>query len=240
MIDNICPFTTAQRPARITALLIACIGVGGCATTRPVAYSDLDSSVELKANAADRSGKIPFAFATPVNWRRYYKAIVEPVAVYDGPDAQFGKMSQEDREALAAYMEEQFGQRLATAFEIVAKPGPSTLRIRLTLTGARTTTPVLGTFSRFDLAGGPYNAVQGARGKEGTLTGSVIYAVEIYDAASQKLLLAQVTKQYPNALNIGASFGSLAASRAGVRKGADDLLEQITAASPQTAEGSRR
>ncbi|MEZ2128248.1 MULTISPECIES: DUF3313 family protein [unclassified Sinorhizobium] len=53
------------------------------------------------------------------------------------------------------------------------------------------------------------------------------YAVEVYDAMSNHLLLAYVFKQYPNAMNIGASFGSMAAARVGVRKGAEDLLAQI-------------
>jgi hypothetical protein len=36
-----------------------------------------------------------------------------------------------------------------------------------------------------------------------------------------------VTKQYPNALNIAASLGTMDASMAGVRKGADQLAERL-------------
>jgi hypothetical protein len=89
---------------------------------------------------------------------------------------------------------------------------------------------VLSTFTRFDLAGSLYNGVQSVRGGEGLFTGSVIYAVEIYDAATDRLLTAFVTKQYPMAYNIGATLGSLAAAKAGIEKGADTLLEQLTAA----------
>lgn len=70
--------------------------------------------------------------------------------------------------------------------------------------------------------------MQAARDKEGLLTGSVSYAVEIYDATDNRLLSAYVTKQYPNALNAGASFGALSASKVGIRKGADALLAQFT------------
>jgi hypothetical protein len=59
------------------------------------------------------------------------------------------------------------------------------------------------------------------------MTGSVNYAVEIHDASSNQLLLAYVTKQYPNAMNVGASFSPLKASMVGVEKGADDLLEKL-------------
>ncbi|RWX24849.1 DUF3313 family protein, partial [Rhizobium leguminosarum] len=53
------------------------------------------------------------------------------------------------------------------------------------------------------------------------------YAVEVYDAASNRLLSSYVTKQYPNAMNIGASFTAMDASMVGVRKGADALLAEL-------------
>jgi hypothetical protein len=59
------------------------------------------------------------------------------------------------------------------------------------------------------------------------MTGSVNYAVEIYDAQSNRLLSAYVTKQYPNAMNIGSSFTTMDASKVGIRKGADALVEQV-------------
>nr|WP_246792298.1 DUF3313 family protein [Rhizobium leguminosarum] len=64
-------------------------------------------------------------------------------------------------------------------------------------------------------------------GREGSMTGSVNYAVEIYDAASNRLLSSYVTKQYPNAMNIDASFTAMDASMVGVRKGADALLAEL-------------
>lgn len=219
------PRLMAVRKSIAAALFI---GVCGCASTRPVAYSGLSSSPHLRPAPKHGSDKIPYSYSPPVEWRKYYKAILDPVVIYDGIDAQFGKMSPEDQAELATYMDAQFHERLGTAFEIVDRPDRNTLRIHLTLTGAVPTKAVLGTFSRFDLAGGPYNAFQGIRGKEGTLTGSIIYAVEIYDSTSDRLLLSQVTKQFPNALNIGASFGALAAAKVGVRKGADELVEYLT------------
>jgi hypothetical protein len=74
---------------------------------------------------------------------------------------------------------------------------------------------------------GLYNGVQAVRGREGTFTGSVMYAVEIYDAPTNRLLSAFVAKQYPGAFNIGASIGSLAAAKAGIDKGAGALAEDL-------------
>ncbi|MBV8651186.1 MAG: DUF3313 domain-containing protein [Alphaproteobacteria bacterium] len=124
-------------------------------------------------------------------------------------------------------MQAEFAEKLKTRFQLVSEPTPDTLRVRLTLTGASTNTAVLSTFTKVDLAGGLYNGVQAVRGREGALSGSVIYAVEIYDAPTNRLLGAFVTKQYPGAMNILASMGSLAASKTGIEKGAEALVAQL-------------
>lgn len=212
----------------LAILLTATLSLAACVSPRPIAYSGLASSSKLRPSPRGVSPKTPYQYATDVNWRRYYKTVIDPVEIYDGPDAQFPKLSPEDREQLAHYMQDEFEKELRKTFEPVERPGPSTLRIHLTLTGATPSKSVLGPLSRFDLAGGPYNAFQGVRGKEGTMTGSVIYAVEIYDGENGSLLLAEITKQYPNAMNIGASFGALNAPMAGIRKGATELAEKLT------------
>lgn len=211
----------------LAAAAIAASATAGCAGPRPVVYTGLESAPHLRPSNDD-NGRTPYAYSVPVNWRQYYRIIIDPVEVYKGPDAQFGKIPPRGQDYLAQYMQQRFSERLAKDFEIVRKPGPNTLRLKLTLTGAHPTPPVIGTFSHFDLAGGSYNAVQGVRGKQGMVSGAVIYAVEIYDSVSGELLNAQVTKQYPGAMNIGASFGAMKAARKGIEKGADELAEQIT------------
>lgn len=215
-----------SRASRL-AVLALCAAVTACASVTPVPYSAIASSSYLEPNPADPSGRIPFRYATTVDWRAYNKMIVEPVAIYRGPDQQFGDMSEEDKAALATYMQTRFAAKLGSRFSIVNKRAPNTLRVRLTLTGAVANTPVIGTLSRFDMAGAVYNVVQTARDKEGLMTGSVIYSVEIFDAATSSLLSAFVTKQYPSPYNIGASVGSLAAAEAGIDKGADALMAQM-------------
>ncbi len=207
--------------------LPACLALAGCASPRPVPYTGIVSSSKLRLNSEDRSGRTPYSYSTPVDWLRYRNIIIEPVAIYSGPDNQFGKIPDKGRKQLADYMQEQFTEKLGTVFNLVQKPEHDTLRLQLTLTGASATKAVIGTFSRFDLVGGPYNAVQSVRGREGTMTGSVIYAVEIFDASDGRLLRAFVTKQYPSPMNIKASFGPLRASMTGIRKGAEELAGQL-------------
>ncbi|AWL93523.1 DUF3313 domain-containing protein [Bradyrhizobium ottawaense] len=207
--------------------LVLCVAVAGCASIAPVPYSEMASSAYMAPDKSDVSGRVPYRYSTPVDWRIYSKVILDPVVVYRGRDHQFGDMSGRDKATLAAYMQNCFADRLRGRFVLVREPGPNTLRIRLTLTGAVANTPVLGTLSRFDLAGAVYNGVQAARDGEGTMTGSVVYGVEIFDATTSRLLSAYVTKQYPAAYDIKATAGALAAATAGLDKGADALMAQL-------------
>ncbi|CAE6850410.1 hypothetical protein R70006_07534 [Paraburkholderia domus] len=216
----------SMKPRHLLIAVI-CTALIGCSSVKPVAYSGIASSSSLQPNQQDESGRVPYRLSTQADWRKYGRLIVDPVVVYRGADNQFGSMQDKDKATLASYMQTTFAEKLRNRFELTNDSGPGTLRLKLTLTGAETTTPVLGTFSRFDIAGGIYNVVQTARGKEGAFTGSVTYAVEIYDASTNRLLSAYVTKQYPNPYNIGASFGSLSASKTGIDKGADALMAQL-------------
>jgi uncharacterized lipoprotein YmbA len=214
-------------PSALPLLLAACLALAGCASTQPVPYGGLASSSQLRPNLNDQSGRIPYNYTTPVDLRDYKNIIVDPVVVYRGQDGQFEDVTEQDKAALAAYMQEKFEAKLRSRFRLTRDVGWSTLRLKLTLTGAKSSTRFLSTASRFDLAGGPHNMVQAARGKEGAFTGSVMYAVELYDASTNLLVNAYVTKQYPGPYNLGASLGLMDASRAGVRNGAEALLAQL-------------
>jgi hypothetical protein len=217
-----------MKTRNITAAVIAITSVvAGCTTADPTVYSGLASASQLRPNTEDSTGRVPYRYKSNVDWRQYNKIIVDPVTVYNGPDNQFVKMADKDKSVLAGYMQDQFAERLRTRFALVNNPGPGTLRLHLTLTGAKDTTPFLGPFSHLDVGGNVVNAAQAVRGREGTMAGSVNYAVEIYDAASNRLLSAYVTKQYPNAMNAGATFSALKGSKVGIDKGADALLAEL-------------
>lgn len=209
------------------SLLVVAAVLGGCSTTQPNRYEGLASSRDMRPNTEDKSGHVPYRIGTPVHWERYRSLMIEPVVVYDGRDNQFDDIEPKEKQALADHMLVQFNEQLGKRFRLVREPQPDTLRLRLTLTGAKANTAVLSTVTRFDLAGGPYNAVQGVRGKEGAFMGSVMYSVELYDATSGELLDAFVTKQFPNAMNVSATVGRMAAARVGVEKGAEELAAQF-------------
>jgi hypothetical protein len=221
------PLLRAARGLTAGRLSLAAIALAlaGCGSAAPVAYSGIASSAQLAPNPQD--DHIPFRYATPVDWRGYNRIIIDPIVIYRGPDNQFGDMSEADKAELAHAMQMAFVEKLKTRFALAADPAPGTLRLRLTLTGASASTPVLSTVSRIDIGGGLYNGVQAVRGGEGLFTGAVIYAAEIYDAPTNRLLNAFVAKQYPGSMNIGATFGSLDAAKTGLEKGADALVAQL-------------
>jgi hypothetical protein len=214
------------RPSLVLAALTL-LALAGCTGPQPRAYSGLPSHGRLQPNGGPHAGRTPFAFSEQVDWRSYRQIIIDPVEVYHGPDADFGKIPQRGQDALAHYMHDQFARTLARTYQVVDVAGPDTLHLHLTLTGASVTPPVVGTLTHFDLAGGIYNTVQGVRGKQAMMSGAVVYALDLRDAQSDRLLHAQVTKQYPGAMNIPASFGVLKAAKVGIDKGAKELAAQL-------------
>lgn len=212
----------------LTFILTAVIATVGCSSTSPVKYSGIDATSRMTPNTADDSDRIPFRYTVPVDWSKYRNIIIDPVTIYSGSDAQFNHLSQKDRRNLANYMQKKFTEVLGKKFTVNQNGGNlPTLRLKLTLTGADTTPQVVGTVTKFDLAGGPYNIVQSIRGGRGLMSGYVNYAVEVKDATTGELLLAYVAEQYPNAMNVGATFGSMSAADTGVDKGAEQLLKKL-------------
>jgi len=211
----------------MTCIVLPLIALTGCTGPQPHAYSGMSSRAQLQPTDGHHAARTPYAFSDTADWHSYRNIIIDPVEIYRGPDADFGKIPARGQEALANYMHDRFSRTLSQDYRLVERGEPSTLRLHLMLTGASVTPPVVGTLTHVDLAGGLYNTVQGVRGKQGLMSGAVVYAMEIRDAQSDRLLHAQVTKQYPGALNIPASFGALKAAKVGIDKGAKELARQL-------------
>src|ERR1700756_381422 len=93
-----------------------------CAGVQPVAYNSLASSSQLKENRDHDAAQTPFRYAAPVLWSRYSQVIVDPVAVYQGADNQFGELSDSDKDVLAAYMHKTFADTLSKRFDLATQP----------------------------------------------------------------------------------------------------------------------
>ncbi|WP_159091429.1 DUF3313 family protein, partial [Xanthomonas fragariae] len=100
---------------RCCALAVVSVTLIGCASTRPMPYSQLPSSSYLRPQEGSRGDRMPYAYHGDVDWTRYRAALVESVSIYRGPDAQFEDVPEHDKSMLAEYMQQEFGNAIAVA-----------------------------------------------------------------------------------------------------------------------------
>ena len=207
------------RSGWLVAVLLA---LAGCSTP-PRVYQQLASAAELSLHPTSDSEK-PFLYRAPDFDPSHYRSVMlDPVVIYSNYDAEFAGVSAEDQRIIADYMDEQFSHMLAKSHGLIAAARPDALRIHVTLTGIEKSTPVLSTLSHVTPSGVAVNGLKSILGVHGTAFGAVTYAIEIADAATDRLLMAYIANESADALDVTASLGYLDAARAGVRRGARDL-----------------
>ena len=209
-----------------SAGLSALVSASGCSSTKPVAYEDLPTSSQLKpAN----KGHDAFLYArSSTDIGKYQAVIVDSVTVYTGKDSQFGAVPEEQRRAIADYMQRQFTEALGKKWQIVDSADSGTLRLHLTLTGIEKSTPVVSALSHVLPAGLLINSGLQLSDHNGTFLGSVSYAADLYDAQTGELIYASISKETPHALDLTSSFGRLDAAKAGIRLGAKHLRDNLS------------
>ncbi|GEO87079.1 MULTISPECIES: DUF3313 domain-containing protein [Alphaproteobacteria] len=213
---------------RYLVLAIFIAALGGCASSQPHLYQGIASSAQMSVNSNDRSQKTPFAFAGDLRKLASHSSVVlEPIAIYRGPDNQFDRLSGAQIQELSVYAERTFSEALSKHGILADQSSPTALRLRIVLTGARLSVPVLGTVSKVTPVGFALSGVKAMAGKEGRFIGDVIYVAEFRDGTSGELLQAYISKQFPSAVDVGASVRPLDAAKIGIRQGADTLAKDI-------------
>lgn len=219
--------TVATRAARILAISIIGVAAAGCAATEPKHFKHLSSTTQLQPNP---SSSRPFLYrAENTDLSRFSSVIIDPVAVYQAGDGQFGKVKTEDRNIVANYLDRQLNTTLASKYSVVHTASPSTARIKTILTGMETSTPVLSTVMRLAPGGLLMNTGKTIAGDEGMFMGSITYAVEITESTNNQLICAYVRKANPHAMDVGSTIGYLDASKTGADRAAKDLLKFLEA-----------
>jgi hypothetical protein len=185
------------------ALLVASPAV---AQTRDHAPVDLQSTQML---AQDKSGSESWTYLNPAAvFTKYRTVIIEPGVVYDGPDAQFDGIDRADRAKYAQIMTTALQSEIGKSFPPPAKARADTIRVHLDLIGVQKTKGGIATATRVTPIGFGLSALKSIRGKQGTFTGSVLYAVEAYDGRTGELLLAAVRRRSPDPLDIPATLST--------------------------------
>ena len=213
------------------ALLIA---VPAAAQTKDHAPVALPSA---RLMAQDKANTESWTYAQPVSvFAKYRTVIVDPTTVYQGPDAQFDGVDPADRQKYAAVITDELRQEIAKTFPSPARPQADTLRLRVTILGATKTKGGIATATRVTPVGFGLSALKSAFGKTGTFTGSILYAVEVYDARTNELLLAAVRRRTPDPLDVPATLSQTETVKAVAREFADGArkrLESLTGATRQ-------
>ncbi|MCL6730016.1 DUF3313 domain-containing protein [Sphingomonas hankyongi] len=176
------------------------------AQTRDRAPVSLHSSSKMTQDAPQSES---WTYAQPrAIFAKYRTLIVDPAVVYQGPDAQFEGIDYADRAKFASMLTDELRTELAKSFPTPAKPQADTIRLRVTILGAQKTRGGIATATRVTPLGFATSAVKSALGKKGTLTGSVLLAVELFDAKTNELLLAAVRRRTPDPLDVPATLST--------------------------------
>src|SRR5215217_5070356 len=203
------------------------------AQTRDHAPVSLPSASRM---TQDRPGSESWTYAQPrPAFLKYRSVIVDPTTVYQGSDAQFDGIDPADRSRFAAMITQELRAEIAKTFPSPARPQADTLRLRVTMLGAQKTKGGLATASRVTPLGLATSALKSVRGKTGTFTGSVLYAVELYDARTNELLLAAVRRRTPDPLDVPATISTTETVKSVAREfgdGARKRLEALTGMVP--------
>ncbi|HEX2634845.1 MAG TPA: DUF3313 domain-containing protein [Bradyrhizobium sp.] len=209
-----------------SALLVAGSGV---AQTRDHAPVSLPSSSRMMQ---DQPGSESWTYAQPIStFQKYRTVMVGDTFVYQGPDAQFEGIDPEDRARFASIITQELRSEIAKSFPAPGTPQADTLRLQVTILGARKTKGGFATATRVLPIGLATSALKSALGKGGTLTGSILYAVELHDARTNELLLAAVRRRTPDPLDVPATISTTETVKAVAREFADGArkrLEELT------------
>lgn len=216
----------------IPALLLA-VATPANSQTRDNAPVALASSKQM---TQDKPGTESWTYAQPRSvFAKYRTVIVDPTLVYQGADAQFEGVDRDDREKYAGMITDELRSEIAKSFPSPAKPQADTLRLRVTILGAEKTKGGVATATRVTPLGFASSALKSALGKSGSFTGSVLYAVELYDAKTNELLLAAVRRRTPDPLDVPATLSTTDTVKSVARDFANSArrrLEELTQVQP--------
>ena len=127
--------------------------------------------------------------------RAYDKILIDPIVGYMGEGSRLNKLSKEDRQALLDYFHATLREQLGQDYPIVDRPGPGVLRLRIALTDARGTKPVLDTLSTVVPVGLAISALERAALGKTLTTGSVRIEAEALDGETGVRLAALVDER---------------------------------------------
>jgi hypothetical protein len=178
--------------------------------------------------AQDKPGTESWTYVQPRQRFAKYRTVMIPAAiVYQGPDAQFEGIDQADRAKFADMITQALRSEMVKSFPAPARAQADTLRLQVTVLGATKTKGGIATATRVTPFGFATSALKSVMGKTGTLTGSILYSVELYDARTNELMLAAVRRRTPDPLDVPATISQTETVKAVAREFADGARKRL-------------
>ncbi len=209
---------------RLVIPLFAVALVAGCSST-PKPKESLESSGQLKPSPEFPNSLIYKKEGE--DFKKYVRFQIDPVALYQGADAEFKKVSEADKQMIADWVKSEFTRILQQDYAVVDSAGPDVMRIKFTLAGIQTTQPALATVSHLLPIGMVMNLGKSAAGSKGSFMGSVVLAGEMYDSQDNTRVAAFLTRKGPNAMDLTAALTSLQAAKTAVTEMAEKFKATI-------------
>jgi hypothetical protein len=212
--------------------ILGLLAVAGCAAQtetvdRP---QGLDAAALLQASTKEPGA---WTYRAPgVDLSFYLLFILDEPRVYRGSGASFGELSDRDVQKVAVTFVEEARNALGTTCPVVSDPGPGVARLRFTVIGVSETVPYVSAAARVIPIGAAIDLLSPGAGHGGTLTGSVTYGIEAFDAQSGQLVAAAVRRLTPGAFDISSTLGTMDTARAVAMDAAARLRSTLDAMHP--------
>lgn len=178
----------------LTVLMMAALT--GCSVTEQAKPDTTQQTGFLKNYSQLQPGtndQMLLVYINPnARWSQYTKVMIEPVTVWG--DANSG-VSVQDQQQLCSYYYKKLNEDLSQKFQIVDRPGPNVMTVRVALTDPTTATPVLRTVSVVVPQARILNSVANLATGSYAFVGSAQSEGEVLDSQTGERLAAAVDKR---------------------------------------------
>jgi hypothetical protein len=178
-------------------LVALAVVLTGCPTTRQT------RSVETSGFLRDYSqlheggkGEAQLVYVKAgVPWATYTNMMLDPVTIWTSGEGDVDKVSSEDRQLLADYLDASLRNALAQDYHFVDQPGPNTLHLRVAMTDAKGARAALNTVSKVVPQLRMLTTVGGLATDTQALVGRAGVEAEILDSLTNERLMAAVDRR---------------------------------------------
>lgn len=213
---------------RVAALVVAALAVclTACAS-KPALPSGIVNISGLIPLSGTRRPNVVAYQAPSYDRARYRGLFIEPVSLYQGPEADFGNVSQQDREHIAAMVNSEFQRVVGADFHLVDHAGPGIVRMHMSLIGIDSSHPVLSTALRLTPVGLALSGVRTVEGRGAAFVGGINIAGVAYDGESGQVLVAAQALVEPSAVNITSGLTPLRAAELSTTRAAEEFRDYL-------------